>query len=33
VFERVMKAGVGAVLVGESLVTADDPAIALRNLL
>ena len=31
--ERVMKAGVGAVLVGESLVTADDPAIALRNLL
>jgi indole-3-glycerol phosphate synthase len=24
---------VGAVLVGESLVTADDPAIALRNLL
>jgi indole-3-glycerol phosphate synthase len=31
--EKVMKAGVGAVLVGESLVTADDPAIALRNLL
>ena len=31
--ERGMKAGVGAVLVGESLVTADDPAIALRNLL
>lgn len=31
--ERVMKAGVGAVLVGESLVTADDPATALRNLL
>ena len=31
--KRVMKAGVGAVLVGESLVTADDPAIALRNLL
>ncbi|MFL2759618.1 MAG: indole-3-glycerol phosphate synthase TrpC [Dehalococcoidia bacterium] len=31
--ERVLEAGAGAVLIGESLVTSDDPGIALRNLL
>ena len=31
--KRVAEAGAGAVLIGESLVTSDDPGIALRNLL
>ena len=31
--ERVAKAGAGAVLIGESLVTSDDPGFALRNFL
>jgi indole-3-glycerol phosphate synthase len=31
--ERVAEAGAGAVLIGESLVTSDDPGFALRNFL